>query len=134
MAQASAQPKKTTAKAKKPSANKSGDSIKKRLENLSVTVIKAEKNAEKQIQKILQATDQYRKDQMKKVHELIAEAKKLKSSDLLKRAHQMRSEIEKTAQTGFKTLLKNLSIPSQADIEKLKARITHLEDQLKKKN
>lgn len=133
MAQATARSKKTSSKTKKTSTGKSGDSIKKRLENLSITVIKAEKDAEKRIQKILKVTDQYRKDQMKKVHQLIAEAKKLKSSDLMKRATKMRSEIEKTANTGLKTILKSLNIPSQTEIEKLKARINHLETELKKR-
>lgn len=134
MAQATAGSKKTRSKTKRNPSKKSGDSIKKRLENLSITVIKAEKDAEKRIQKILKVTDQYRKDQMKKVHQLIAEAKKLKSSDLMKRADKMRSEVEKTANTGFKTLLKSLNIPSQAEVEKLKARINHLEKELKKKS
>lgn len=134
MAQATAGSKKTRSKTKRNPSKKSGDSIKKRLENLSITVIKAEKDAEKRIQKILKVTDQYRKDQMKKVHQLISEAKKLKSSDLMKRADKMRSEVEKTANTGFKTLLKSLNIPSQAEVEKLKARINHLEKELKKKS
>lgn len=119
-----------SAKSKKTSSKDLTQGLKKRLENLSVTVMKAERNAEKQVQKILKFTDKYKKDQLNKVRQMILEARKIKSTDLVRRAEKIRDEIEKRANSGMKTLLRSLDIPSKKEIEQLKSRIAQLESEL----
>lgn len=109
-------------------------SFKKRLEKLSSTVFQAEKNAEKQFQKIFKFTEQYRKDHLKKARDLISDAKKLKSADLVKKAELLRDQIEKRANIGMKSLMRTLDIPSKNEIEQLKHRISELEKEVQRRD
>ena len=80
------------------------------------------------------------KDQRKAFDRLVSQAKSLRK-DLQKRAEkaiksieergeQIRKRIETQAEKGFEPLVRRLSLPSKADIDALKRRVSNLEQRV----
>jgi len=105
--------------------------IKTQLESISLRVVDLEKRAEHQIRQILQKTDRTRREQMKRVNELLKEAQKFKSSGVVRQATKLQKDLEKAAGQRVQVLMKKLHLPSQQEIEKLQDRINQLEVRLK---
>ncbi|PIR23327.1 MAG: hypothetical protein COV44_03340 [Deltaproteobacteria bacterium CG11_big_fil_rev_8_21_14_0_20_45_16] len=121
-----------TAKAKTTSkTNNLSQKIKKQLDDVSSKVIQVEKKAEKQVSEILKKSDQVRKDQLKKVQTLIKDAKRMKASQVLGKAEELRKDLETRAIGGFGKIMERLNVPSRKDTELLKRKVNALEKRIK---
>lgn len=107
------------------------ENLKKKITEVSQKVLKAEKAAEEQIHEVLKKVDGVKKDQLKRVRDLMSEAKKLKSKELLKHVETARDQLETKASLGLEALLKKLNLPTNKEIDKLNRKIAALEKRLK---
>lgn len=105
--------------------------VKKKIGEVSEKVLKAEKQAEAQIGDVLKKVEKIRKEQAAHVKKLMADARRLKSKELMKHVESARTEIEGRAKTGFEGLLKKLNLPTNKEIDKLNRKIAALEKRLK---
>lgn len=113
------------------STNKIKEQLKKKIDEVSAKVLKAEKAAEKQVRSVLKKTDKLRKDQLKHVRAIVKDAKKVNSSTLMKKAESLKKKIESEATGGINSLLKTLKVPSQKEVDRLNKKISSLEKKLK---
>ena len=104
--------------------------FKNQVEGLSKKVIEAEKNAAKQVRTILKGTEKFRAQQLKKLQQLAKRGQQLKSTDLGKRAQQVRDQIEAGAQLGWDLLLQKLDLPSKKDFERLTKKVSSLQKKI----
>ena len=105
--------------------------FKKKLNDVSQRVIKAEKAAETQIHEVVKKVEAIRKEQSTRVRDLMAEARKLKSKELMKHVESAKKQLEQKATTGLEGLLKKLNLPTNKEIDKLNRKISALEKRLK---
>jgi len=105
--------------------------FKKKLGEVSQKVMQAEKMAESQIGEVVKKVESIRKVQTARVRELMAEARKLKSKELIEHVEAARKQIEEKAATGFASLLKKLNLPTNKELDKLNRKISALEKKLK---
>ena len=107
-------------------------SLKAQLEKVSTRVVDLEKRAEKEIRSVLKKTDHTRRQQMKRVNELLSEAQKFGSSGVLCQAGKLQKDLEKMAGQRVQILMKKLQLPSQNEIDRLQSKIADLEARVKR--
>jgi len=105
--------------------------FKKKLGDVSQKVMQAEKLAETQIGEVVKKVEGIRKEQTARVRELMAEARKLKSKELVQHVEAAKKQIEEKAATSFASLLKKLNLPTNKELDKLNRKISALEKRLK---
>ena len=104
--------------------------LKSQVEGLSKKVLSAEKNAAKQVRTILKGTEKFRSQQLKKLQQLAKRGQQLKSTDLGRKAQQVRDQIEAGAQLGWDFLLQKLDLPSKKDLERLTKKVSSLQKKI----
>ena len=104
--------------------------LRSQVEELSKKVVAVEKNAAKQVRSVIKSTEKFRAQQLKKLQQLAKKSQSLKTTDLVKRVHQVRDQIETGAQMGWELLLQRMDLPSKKDLERLTKKVASLQKKI----
>ncbi|TVQ77259.1 MAG: hypothetical protein EA369_09455 [Bradymonadales bacterium] len=106
------------------------EELKVKFNQVSSKLVSLERQAERQIRSVVEKTDQARRQQMKRVNEVLKEAQKFRSISIVNQAGRLQKDLEKMAGQRIQILLKRLHLPSKHEIDRLQKKIDHLEKRL----